>query len=302
MTEIILHHYDRSPFSEKVRLALGYKRLSWRSVQIPRWMPKPELMPLTGGYRRTPVMQIGADIYCDTRLILREIERRHPTPPLYGAGGGELIAAWADAALFSNAVGVIFGTLADQLPEVLREDRRKMSGGAFDAERMKAAQPAIRGQFRANLRMAEAAFADGRRFLAGAAPEIGDFALFHIVWFITLNVKELDLLAATPAIRAWYDRMLQFGHGTVEPLEAKAALAIAAAATPEPLGWSGGDADSGLKPGDPVTVTANDYARDPVAGTLVAASAAEIVIARQEAGLGTLHVHVPRLGFDLAKG
>ena len=116
MAEIILHHYDRSPFSEKVRLVFGLKSVRWRSVQIPRWMPKPDLMPLTGGYRKTPVMQIGADIFCDTRAILREIERRFPSPPLYHAGGGELLAAWADTLLFTNAVGIVFGTFADNFP------------------------------------------------------------------------------------------------------------------------------------------------------------------------------------------
>src|SRR5260221_13392170 len=88
MAEIILHHYDRSPFSEKVRLVFGLKGVSWRSVDIPRWMPKPELMPLTGGYRKTPVMQIGAHTYCDTRRRLREGRRPLPQPAPFGAGGG----------------------------------------------------------------------------------------------------------------------------------------------------------------------------------------------------------------------
>ena len=52
-----------------------FKGLAWRSVEIPMVMPKPELMPLTGGYRKTPVLQIGAEVYCDTSLILAEIER-----------------------------------------------------------------------------------------------------------------------------------------------------------------------------------------------------------------------------------
>ena len=86
MTELILHHYAISVFSERVRLALGLKRLSWRSVSIPHMMPKPDLMPLTGGYRRTPVLQIGADIYCDTLLILRKIEALYPEPTLYPGG------------------------------------------------------------------------------------------------------------------------------------------------------------------------------------------------------------------------
>jgi glutathione S-transferase len=63
MSGLILHHYPTSPFAEKVRLIMGYKKLSWQGVTIPMVMPKPDLMPLTGGYRRTPVLQIGADIY-----------------------------------------------------------------------------------------------------------------------------------------------------------------------------------------------------------------------------------------------
>ncbi|RZI55153.1 MAG: glutathione S-transferase family protein, partial [Pseudomonas sp.] len=71
MSELILHHYPTSLFAEKARLMLGFKGLSWRSVNIPSIMPKPDLMPLTGGYRKTPVLQVGADIYCDTALIAR---------------------------------------------------------------------------------------------------------------------------------------------------------------------------------------------------------------------------------------
>ena len=57
-TELILHHYAMSPFAEKIRAILGYKGLSWRSVDIPVVMPKPDLTALTGGYRKTPVLQI----------------------------------------------------------------------------------------------------------------------------------------------------------------------------------------------------------------------------------------------------
>jgi glutathione S-transferase len=81
MDELILHHYDFSNYLEKVRLALGYKKLNWRSVIIPAMNPKPDLIPLTGGYRRTPVLQIGADVYCDTQLILSELDRRMMRAP-----------------------------------------------------------------------------------------------------------------------------------------------------------------------------------------------------------------------------
>ena len=112
MTEVILHHYPMSPYAEKVRKALGIKRLAWRSVTIPVIMPKPDLTPLTGGYRKTPVMQIGADIYCDTQLILRELERRFPEPSFYrgtDAGTANALSFYLDRTLFSPVVGLVFG-------------------------------------------------------------------------------------------------------------------------------------------------------------------------------------------------
>ena len=83
MTAIILHHFDISPFAGKIRLALGIKNLAWHSVQIPIVMPKPDLTALTGGYRKTPVIQIGADIYRDTQRIARELERRFSEPSFF---------------------------------------------------------------------------------------------------------------------------------------------------------------------------------------------------------------------------
>ena len=111
MSELILHHYPTSPFAEKIRLLLGFKGLSWRSVKISPVMPKPDLTALTGGYRKTPVLQIGADIYCDTALIARRLEQEKVSPALFPEGQ-EMIAAtfaaWADSVVFQHAVSLVF--------------------------------------------------------------------------------------------------------------------------------------------------------------------------------------------------
>ena len=68
-------------------------------MEIPRLPPKPMLTTLTGGYRRTPVMQIGADIYCDTHCIIRELERRYPAPsfmPTADAGLLSCLSRWTE--------------------------------------------------------------------------------------------------------------------------------------------------------------------------------------------------------------
>src|ERR1700761_4499261 len=107
-----------SPFAEKVRLILGFKNRHWSSVLIPNIMPKPDLTALTGGYRKTPVLQIGADIYCDSQLIMRELDHRHPSPSFYPAGGGATdgLAWWAEKTTFSQAANIVFAQRFDTLP------------------------------------------------------------------------------------------------------------------------------------------------------------------------------------------
>ena len=137
MSGLILHHYDTSPFSEKVRLLLGLKGLAWDSVQAPVIMPKPELTPLTGGYRRIPVLQIGADIYCDTQVILAEIETRAPSPRAIG-GAAWAVNAWADRQFFGLTVPIIFGALGEATAPEFIVDREKLTGRPFNVAAMQA--------------------------------------------------------------------------------------------------------------------------------------------------------------------
>jgi glutathione S-transferase len=135
---IILHHFEESPFSEKIRVVFGLKNLDWTSVLISRIMPRPDLMPLTGGYRRTPVMQIGADIYCDTQCIIRELERRFPEPTLFPKGYeglGPASAMWSDRSFFQSTVNLVFGALADQVPQDFIADREKLRGASSTSRR-----------------------------------------------------------------------------------------------------------------------------------------------------------------------
>lgn len=175
MTDIILHHYPTSPFAEKVRIAFGIKGLAWRSVIIPMIMPKPDLMPLTGGYRKTPVLQIGADIYCDTQCILREVERRWPEPSLYrgtNAGMAEALAFWSDRAIFQPTVGVTFANRSDILPPGFIEDRAKMAGRELSIERMRAGAPFMLDALRAQLEWYESMLSDERTYLLGEHPTL----------------------------------------------------------------------------------------------------------------------------------
>ncbi|MFC3675074.1 glutathione S-transferase family protein [Ferrovibrio xuzhouensis] len=298
---IILHHYGTSPFSEKVRAAFGIKDLAWHSVTIPPAMPKPDLLPLTGGYRKTPVMQIGADIFCDTQVILRELERRQPAPTFFpglARGLAEGTAFWADHQLFGAAVAVAFGLMGEHMPDSFLEDRSKFSGRPLDRSKFKPQAAVMTGPLRAHLGWIEEALGDGRSFLYGDAPSLADLAVYHCVWFVRDRAKS-DALADYTALNAWADRMKGFGHG--EKIEMTSAAALEIAKTNEPAPAIGGVVANalGLKAGSLVSVTPDDTGRDATIGELVALDAQQVTIRRESAETGSLHVHFPRAGFIL---
>jgi glutathione S-transferase len=298
MSDMILHHFPTSPFSEKVRIAFGIKGLAWKSVSIPVIMPKPDLIPLTGGYRKTPVLQIGADIYCDTQLIMREIERRAPEPSLYPAhtrGVADGLGWWAERSLFGVAVAVLFAKTGAHLPQEFRDDRAKFSGRNFDPQAMKAAEPMMLDTFRAQLHWLETTLADSKPFFFGAQPSAADCGLYHMIWFVRSGRPEI--IAEFPNVVAWADRLAAVGHGTPTAIEGTDALAIAKAA--EPAAPASTDARDlhGRVLGQQVSVTPDDTGKDPVSGELVAIAVDEIAIRRHDPRVGDVVVHFPRAGF-----
>jgi glutathione S-transferase len=304
--EIIFHHYPSSPFSEKVRIAFGIKGLSWRAVEQPVIMPKPDLVPLTGGYRKIPVMQIGADIFCDTQIILRELERRYPASSIFPVKNGlaYAIAFWSDRLFFMPSVGVVFGEIGHMIPEEFKRDREKLSGSAFSTDAMKAAAPFVRDQWRAHADFVAETLEDGRDFMGGPKPGAADIHAYMNFWWIKAAVPNAaaTLLKEFPKIDAWVARVAAIGHGKPAPMDPKEALAIAKAATSDAGRANDSSDPRGLKPGDHVNVAADDYGRDPIAGRIVFSNAHEIAILRNDPAVGDVVVHFPRAGFTVTAG
>ncbi len=302
MTDMILHHYPNSPFSEKVRVAFGLKQAGWKSVVIPNIMPKPDLMPLTGGYRKTPVMQVDADIYCDTQLIMLEIDKRVPAPPLLPPGKeGEAraLAMWIDRNIFWAAVGVVMGAIGDKLPEAFHKDRSEFSGRSFEPARLKAAAPVALQQTYAQLVLAEEMLADGRPYLLGATPSLADCALYNPVWFLKERLgsgKPVPPLDRLPRITEWSERMKAIGSGNSTEISSADALVVAKAATPAATTVAAAD-PSGLKAGQTISVTPDDTGKIPVSGVLVGLTNDRISIRRHDERTGDVVVHFPRAGF-----
>ncbi|NBX60955.1 MAG: glutathione S-transferase family protein [Betaproteobacteria bacterium] len=305
---MILHHYPTSPFAEKIRLIFGYKHMEWQGVEIPMVMPKPDLMPLTGGYRKTPVLQIGADIYCDTALICDVLEQMVPTPSLYHAAPKGLVrtvAQWADNVLFPVAMAYNFqpagaqhvmASMPADVVKVFAEDRKAMRGGGA---RMPA--PDATAMYKSHLRRLSTMLED-HAFLLGDTPCLADFSVYHSVWFTIVKVPVIDhILDATPLVREWAHRMASIGHGKSQAITAAQALHIAAAAKPVPLHDDVFQDEHGIPLGTQVSVAADSFGTEPTTGTLVAATRTRLTLERNDPQVGQLHVHFPRMGFIMKK-
>ncbi|GKS92708.1 MULTISPECIES: glutathione S-transferase family protein [unclassified Acidovorax] len=308
MSALILHHYPSSPFSEKIRAVLGFKQLAWKSVIVPSVAPKPDVLALTGGYRRTPFLQVGADIYCDTALICDVLEHAQPEPVLYPPhlkGVSRVFAQWADTTLFWAAMAynlqprgaaVLFANLPPAAAQAFGEDRKAMSAG-MNRLRPHDATAAYRSYLRRIAHMAEE-----HEFLFGAEPCVADFAAYHPLWFTRTCVPVMaEIFAATPAVTEWMDRIAALGHGRMEKFNAQDAIAVAAAAEPLPLPAEPFQDEHGIPLGSAVTIAAETFGTEPTEGTLVAATRTRYTLARTDARAGALHVHFPRIGYVLKK-
>ena len=303
MEEIILHHYPQSPVTEKVRIGLGIKGLAWRSVIIPRVPPKPDLMPLTGGYRRTPVLQAGADIYCDSQCILRELERRFPEPSFYPPGGAGMpwgVSRWTDGELLDLAVKVVLGAAPENLPKDFAADRGRLYFGPdWNLDKIHADLPHVLAQLRAQLGWLDQRLATGRDFILGPQPSLPDALAYYLVWFLRGRWEGGPaLLSEFAALEAWEARVGAIGHGEPSELSAPEALEIARAAEPQTPEQGDPKDPQALTPGMKVSVVPDVDGGDPaVEGTVRYADRESIAILREEERVGRVCIHFPRVGY-----
>jgi len=301
VSDVILHHFDMSPYAQKVRTLLGLKRLSWQSVQIPMVMPKPDLTALTGGYRKTPVMQIGADVYCDSSGIARELERRFPLPSLFPDGGrgvGIALGIWGDR-FFDPGAGLAMSVNAD-LPADLVKDRKEFFSH-MDFSQFAARIPHMYAQLRSQLALMDEQLSDGRAFLLGNEPGLADATAWYPIWMGHGFLPTFgELIAPFEHLLRWQQRMRDLGDGQRVDIDAEQALAVARKATPLP--GHGVDAADPLRlqAGQRVTVTPDDYGKVPVMGELVTLDLQEVAVRREDRRTGQVVVHFPRLGYVVA--
>jgi glutathione S-transferase len=304
MSKVILHHYPLSPYSEKTRLALGLKGATWSSVEIPVWTPRPKLTPMTGGYRRTPILQVGAEFYCDTLHILRTVEELGTSGSLYPKGQEALAKAlgwWIEKGSFMNAVCLTIGNMPG-LPQELIEERRPFFRVNLDPEALRPKRAMYLQRVNAHIAWLAESLADGRKFLLGKDPSAADLSAYHPIWFARQNGgSEInELISFATVIDPWYKRVAAIGHGKISEMTPDEAIEVAKANKPsEPDEWSSEAENVGLRRGDWVSVTPDDYG-NPVYGSILSWTPDEIVIRHEDASVGKVNLRFPRIGFDAA--
>ena len=297
----ILHHHDPSPFGEKIRKAFGIKGIAWRSVQIPMVMPKPDLTLLTGGYRGTPVMQVGADIYCDTRRIIEIVENAAPSPTLF-PGGPTVplnLQHWSDEAWFPCGAALAMFEGADQIPADVLQDREHYFQN-LDFTRFAENAPFFRSQVRAHAALIDRHLSGGARFLTGDHPSWSDINAWFNVWMIRRHVPSGNrLLEALQHLEAWEERMARFETGQRTEISSETAIDMASEASPKSVPAPRGDRETALTPGTEVVVVPRDHPDITVFGHLLHAADDTIIIARDTPRTGPLAVHFPRIGYQI---
>ncbi len=311
MSDLILHEYPESMFAEKIRAIMRYKGINYRRVTIPIIMPKPMLLALTGGYRRTPVLQIGADIYCDSALIARLLDDIHPEPPIFPrhiAATATALAHWTDTFFFQATVRVAFQPrgragitwLSDpEQAKAFAQDRAELSR---NSNQLGLSFETAHPHFLQHLGHLEKQLGSlpATPFLLGNEPTIADFSTYHCLWLVHNNELIRDTLDPFHEVCAWYDRMKDIGNDIeVADISGEEAIEIAKTSEPAAPGPIESSLLHGIDPSSDVNIMPIDYGRQPTRGRLVTASTEELALIRTDHDAGEVIVHFPRLGYQI---
>ena len=304
MTEnpLILHQYDISPFSQKAQKMMGLKGLSWLSVEMPLIAPKPDVEALTGGYRGTPVLQIGADVFVDNWMIALALDRYLDGDRPLNPRGDLTHAAlyvWSER-FFTPLLHTALATYQAQWDAAFLADRKQVFPEVnFDA--LMVDDPERRSQVRAFLGTLSNHLAAGCKFLGGEYPDNWDVHAWGMLWMIHSALPDLmPVVGDFALVVSWYQRMLDLGVGEREDVAIEAAWQALKTGNRASLPQTPSSEPLSQWVGSSVTVSTGSADRGVSSGILLAVDDAQAVIAVKPQSDTLAHVWFPRLGYQLA--
>ncbi|OBZ91075.1 hypothetical protein A0J61_00874 [Choanephora cucurbitarum] len=307
--DIVLFWYPYSPFAQKIGWILNYKKVEYKTVLIDVMEPRPKRRPFDGGYRKTPVLQVGQHTFCDTKTIIAEIEKLFPEPSLYpktsnGNSSESLcrgLNLWLDNTVFNSAVTQL---PIKTLPENFVADRSAMLGRPLDAEKIAAAAPFLKTEVAAQFHVLEQILGQKKWLLDTELPSSVDFSSAMMVFFLVNLIGEewvknnlkvmFEHMNKVLAISNW--DQIEKRPSLTEDEAIEGLKRYATAEVPEEF-----KVHSSVLPiqlGQQVVVMPLDTGKVPIIGTLVRSTVDETVILYKDPTYETTSViHFPTLGF-----
>ena len=302
-THLILHQYDISPFSQKAQKMMGLKGLSWQSIEMPLIAPKPDVEALTGGYRGTPILQRGADIFVDNWMIARALDHYDPSLPCLNNQGVLQAAgsyAWSER-FFTPLLQTAFATYKDQWDDDFRADRQQVFPDV-DFNTLAVVDPERRSQVRAFVSAIAAQLISGNAFLNGEHPDGWDVHVWGMCWMIHSALPDLvPVVNAFPAVANWYQQMCDLGVGERADATIELAWSQLKEGQKAPLPDTPGDEPLRDWLGQQVVVGTGSADRGAAKGKLLAVNGEEVVIASEPREGVSAQVWFPRFGYALSQ-
>ncbi|CAO3625439.1 unnamed protein product [Cunninghamella blakesleeana] len=306
--QVVLHFYSLSPFANKIAWILNYKKVDYKWVNISVQEPRPQRRYLDGGYTKTPILQIGNQVFCDTKTIIAELEKRYPTPSLYPThhqkdqSSTQLLCTGLNY-LLENAVFLAIPTQfpLDLLPKKLLEDRAKFAGKELNIEKQKALQPYLKLDLEAQLERIVKHLDNGKNgswILNTDTPSDADFTL-ALDTFFAINVLGEDFLKERfPKLVNHFESLMALADPgriyELDEISPEDALVIAKNQQSTPSSSITFPGKSELfSLGQKVAVTPLDTGKTPAIGTLVALSPERVTIKISNDLTGDVYVHFP---------
>ena len=298
---LILHQYDISPFSQKAQKMMGLKELSWQSVEMPMIAPKPDVEALTGGYRGTPVLQIGRDVFIDNWMIARALDEFDASGPAINAQGGlreAALYAWGER-LFTPLLHAALAAYQSEWDADFLADRKRVFPDV-DFDTLNVSDPDRRSQVRAYLGTVEAQLGLDQDFLGGAQADSCDIHVWGMVWMIHSALPALMPIVETfPRLTDWYERVSALGTGDREDVKIDVAWQSLKDGPARPLPDTPDQEPLAPWVGEVVDIAAGSADRGSASGRLLAVDHEQVVLGVEPISGEAAQVWFPRFGYHL---
>ena len=298
---LILHQYDISPFSQKAQKMMGLKELSWQSVEMPMIAPKPDVEALTGGYRGTPVLQIGRDVFIDNWMIARALDEFDASGTAINAQGGlreAALYAWGER-LFTPLLHAALAAYQSEWDADFLADRKRVFPDV-DFDTLDVSDPDRRSQVRAYLGTVEAQLGLDQDFLGGAQADSCDIHVWGMVWMIHSALPALMPIVETfPRLTDWYERVSALGTGDREDVKIDVAWQSLKDGLARPLPDTPDQEPLAPWVGEAVDISAGSADRGSASGRLLAVDHEQVVLGVEPISGEDVQVWFPRFGYHL---